>query len=314
MAILIGASLLFLAGFSRDEALAELGALWPSASAAPAPPREDREPCEIEPPLPMKQRFDRAELDVPGSVTADDEADALRARFGEAEVALRDCDAWKAWRLGEEIDQRRSLFSTRFGIRLEATAAGAAMTDDAARLLGSIERGDLDAGDPAQDSYAALFRVLLLDLAGRGDEATGALAAVRARSWCGNCYIERDHIIQERRSEAAERRGDSAAALAFLDLARRSSFGFPEWPRAMTDTRHGLLMLEADSDWFGTCLLQRVVDLFPGTPGADVSRAALQQVGAFREPEPERIRRLYIEGREERDPLRMLAQEALAGR
>jgi len=314
VAVLIGASVLFLAGLSRADALRELVALLPSASAAAVPPAEQREPCEIEPPLPLKQPFDRAALVVPSSTTADAEAEALRVRLGEAEHALRKCDWWTAWRGEEEIDERRTLFATRFGTTLAATAAGRAMSDDAARLLASIERGDVDAGDVEQDSYAALFRVLLLDLAGRGDEATAALTAARAHHWCGNCAAERDGKIQERRSEAAERRGDGPAALAFLDLARQSKFGFPVWPRAMTDTRHGLLMLEAGRDWTGTCLLQRVVDLFPGTPGAEVSRAVLQQVGALREPEPERIRRLYVEGREERDPLRKLAEAALAGR
>ncbi|HEX5010109.1 MAG TPA: hypothetical protein VFY71_06890 [Planctomycetota bacterium] len=304
----LGSATLFATGVSRDEALQALGATLPKHVT---PPVEKRDPCSIDPPPPAVHPFDRSALVVESAVSAEREAQDLRAELLDAERKLKQPDSFDAWSIEEDIDQRRTLYVVRFGKDACKLPEWKAIADDAARILAEMEALDPPPVDWHADSYAATFRVLLLDLAGRSDEAARALSVARASHWCGNCLAGRQAELDARRSEAAERRGDMPAALVFLDRARSSPFTFSV-PAAATDARHGLLMLDAGRESSGICLLQRVVDLFPKSAGAEVARAALLQMGALRQPNESRIRAMYVDGRAENNPLRMLALEALS--
>jgi hypothetical protein len=86
--------------------------------------------------------------------------------------------------------------------------------------------------------------------------------------------------------------------------------------RDLTDdaslARLGLLMLQSGRPE-GACVLQLVADLDPDTPGAEVARSALTQIGALRESTPERLIRVYVLGLDPFDARALLATRMLRG-
>ena len=309
----LGSALLFAAGLSRDQARLVLGhALWPPPVEEPPP--ETRGPCDIDPPVLTASAFDRSALAVNDAVASGQELALLHDQLGTFEEQLRSGDFWEAFATSTDFEERRALFAVRFGGEPAALDAWQPVRDGARRMLAEVSAGKLSLGDWTSDSNAALMRVMLLDVAGQTEEAEQALAAIRVQHSCGNCASERSGRLDDRRSEAAERRGDAPAALAFYDVSAPARFfgqAFHPLPRAAHDARVGLLMLEAGRRWEAVCLLQQVVDLRPGTPGADVARRALDQIGSLRERDSARLRRVYIDGRRPDDLLRKLAETVL---
>jgi len=171
-------------------------------------------------------------------------------------------------------------------------------------------------GRPPAALYERLFRWQLLRLAGREAEAADVLdsldARVRATPGCFNCIAWDEGQLLLRRSEVAEARGEwsRAADLLRQGLGAGAYTGWLNLSDVSSVTRLGLLLVHQARPE-GVALLQLVVDLLPGTPGAELARAALIQVGALREATPERIRRVYVDGLDDIDPRPRLAREIL---
>jgi len=76
-------------------------------------------------------------------------------------------------------------------------------------------------------------------------------------------------------------------------------------------TRLGLLLYTTGREIDGLGVLQQVVDLMPGTHGAEVATAVLEQAGALRAPTAEHLRSIYLDGLPTNDVRRKEAQARL---
>lgn len=155
-----------------------------------------------------------------------------------------------------------------------------------------------DAGDRVEDlpADAQVLRALLLELAGRRDEAWQALLAVQVHHWCGNCADALQAPLDLRRSEMAERRGDLREAWEQLATSVVLFSGAPNDRSELARCRAGLLLLRLGCARAGASVLQSLVDLFPATRGAAVAEAALRQVGSYQPPTVARLRAAYVDG------------------
>jgi hypothetical protein len=263
--------------------------------------------------LPAQRPFNRLMLRPRPLLTADEELVALRRELLDAEQRLRR-DAGKCWQHADDLAERVAVFPWRYGQDPRELDGWAPLRDEARRLVADLEHDPPELTLDTRDSYAALFRAQLLELAGRTAEADEALAQVEIHHFCGNCAGGRQVVVDRRRSEAAERRGDGAAAVQLLKAA--SSLPYDGWvldlEHDISLARLGLLELQSGHDAEGLCLLQLLVELRPATPGAELARAALTQVGALREPTAERLQQAWIDGAAAKDACRVRAVRALA--
>ncbi len=316
--VAFGIAFLILVGISPNRALAILASDFADAfAAAPrVPPAlvDHREwlllPCAGQAMPAISRPFDPAALHVEATTTPEAQMVELLAMLRDAAATFRreprHIDS------GQDLARALALFPWRFGLDARRQAGWQALADEARRVLEDVEADPARLPLDGRDSYAELFRVQLLQLAGRDDEAAERLARLEVRHMCGNCAAERTAVVNRRRSEAAERRGDVAEALALLESTVASPFGMGSRLGHDSDAaRLGLLLLLAGRDTDGACVLQQAVDLFPGSPGAEVARAALGQLGALREPTPERLKVIYLDGLPEHDFRRRMAQQAM---
>ncbi len=264
--------------------------------------------------LPAQRPFDRSAMRPEPPIAATEELALLLRELQAAEALFRRDMSWQCWNHSRELAERLALFPWRFGKDPREVDGWAPIAAAANRLLADAEATPPALAFHLEDSYAALFRAQLLDLAGRRAEADKALADVRVQAWCGNCAAERTGVVKSRRAEAAEAHGDPVQALSLLDDCVSSFFDSHRLNigNDIMLARYGLLMLQGGREAEGRCVLQLVAELRPGTPGAEVARAALLQMGALREPTLERLSLIWIDGAEERDPYRTAAVCAIA--
>ena len=258
-------------------------------------------------------------LHVETSVTPAAELLALRDELLALVANLDRGAAYQSWTQSADISGRLTLFPWRFRIAPRELDAWDELSLAAEAVLDRVEgRAEPTLILSETDSYAQLLRCLLLELAGRSEESTTALAAVEVHHWCGNCAAGRQAVVARSRSEAAERRGETAEALALLSSTLIDPFGFGSAMDAVdpvTCTRTALLFAQTGRDADAVLLFQLVADLQPGTPSAEVAHAALVQMGAWIEPSGERLEAAYIvrrEGEPDRSPRVRQRQLALA--
>lgn len=240
----------------------------------------------------------RRSLRVETSVTPDAELLALRDEL-LALVANLDRGAnYATWTQSEEISERLALFPWRFGIEPRDAGAWDDLALAAEQVLDRVEgRQDPELKLSETDSYAQLLRCLLLELAGRTDDAATALEAVEVHHFCGNCAAGRRAVVDRRRSEAAERRGETEKAVELLRKTLIDPYDFGSAMDAadpVTCTRCALLFAQTGREADAVALFQLVADLRPETPSAAVARAALRQMDAWIEPTVERLESVYI--------------------
>ena len=251
----------------------------------------------VQPRVPTRA-LSRRSLHVESSVTPHAELLALRDEL-LALVANLDRGAnYATWGQSEEISERLALFPWRYGHEPREVEAWEDLSLAAELVLDRVEcRQPPELVLAEKDSYAQLLRCLLLELAGRTAEADTALESVEVHHFCGNCAAGRLAVVDRRRSEAAERRGETEQALELLRKWLIDPFGFGSAMDAadpVTCTRCALLFAQTGRDADAAALFQLIADLRPDTPSAAIARAALQQMDAWIEPTPERLESLYI--------------------
>jgi len=249
--------------------------------------------CDLEPALPLARPFDPRKLHVETAVSASEELEQLAGILREAEsLVSRDPKATYPISRGR-VAERLALFPWRFGVSPHDVAGWDAVAAGAGRVLSYMAAQ----GQPGErDDWGRLLQAQLLDVCGRRDESEALLDSfVTHGTGCGNCTAGRNDGLALARSVLAERRGQLDQAVLLLGDALCDDYGFGLRLDDAHVTRFGLLLLATGNAELGSCLLQRVVDLCPRTPGAEVARAALDQVGALRPPTFERLRALYVD-------------------
>lgn len=268
-----------------------------------------RLPCTDLPAARATQILDHASLHVdsqarPESVLSD-LADMLRS------VAARDQDGNVSINgsLAGEISASLALFPWRFGSDPREQPGWGALLEEARRMLADVEADPARLPLDEEDSSEELIRILLLDVAGRSNEAATRLERVQVHHYCGNCAAARQAAVERRRSEMAERRGDLGEALErALAAIEGDSYMGRHLGTDAEATRLGMLLLQLGRSDEGLCVLQQVVDLSPGTAGAEVARAVLSRSGALRDPTRERLQAVYVDGLGRWDSRRPVAE------
>lgn len=265
--------------------------------------------CDLEPPLPLARPFDPRQLHVETAVSAKEELEQLAVILREAESLVAQ-DARATYLISRgRLAERLALFPWRFGLSPGNVAGWDAVAAGAGRVLSHMTAQ----GQPReQDDWGRLLQAQLLDACGRRDQSEALLDGfITHGTGCGNCNEGREDALALARSVLAERRGQLEEAVLLLGDGLCDDYGFGLHLDDAHVTRFGLLLLATGDAELGPCLLQRVVDLCPRTPGAEVARAALEQVGALRPPTFERLRALYVDAPEDRSRFKSRAVRAL---
>ena len=266
--------------------------------AAPDPVRAfDTAGWELPPAPPLASTFARWVRAL------DDTADLLHQGFED-----------EAWDESASLAEELALAPRRLGRDVRDQPQFAVVERAARRLFAETEGDDPTLELDDRDSHAQLLRAQLLELAGRRDEAWHALETLQVHHYCANCAAARRMVVECRRSEAAERRGDVRAAWEHLTEAASQLFGGSLLDiGAASLCRGGLLLLEQGCPCEGMSLLQYCADMFPGTGAAELSEAALRQLSCFQPVTAERLRFVYlVPDQDGRNPHEWNAKRALA--
>ena len=265
--------------------------------------------CAIESPAVPTRQFDPRRLVVDAAVTPEQELESIAAALSEPAV-----QGW-GWRriYDEDVQGRLALFPWRFGVEPTDVAGWPAVESAAAQLLEVVVAEGSAFASTANNTHAQLLEVLLLDLSGHRAEADERLGSMTITyRGCGNCREGREDSLASARAVLAERSGQIEIAIDLLEESLSDDYNpAVQLSSDAEAARYGLLQLLGGRADRGVCVLQRLVDLRPGTPGAEVARAALEQIGALRVPTAERLRTLYLDASDVHKELRALAIAAL---
>lgn len=191
---------------------------------------------------------------------------------------------------GSVLAVRLTVFSLRFGIDPRMASPWAALRERAEIVLEGVG----DSGHPETGAYqnvsAQMDRWTLLDILGRADEARAILASVSTcgADGCLQCTAEKSVVVNQRRSECAERDGDLDAALRWLHESALDlgclTMDDPAHSVAGQDlllARYGSLLLRTGHAEAGVLVLQDLVRTQPGSIGGRMARAELEARGAL---------------------------------
>ena len=205
---------------------------------------------------------------------------------------------------GSVFAARLALFAQRFGTDPRSASQWAALQAEAQRMLDGVG----DAGHPQtgeiQDVPPQMDRYVLLDILGRTDEARKILDSVSTTGGdgCIWCTGENSVVVNQRRSEDAERRGDLPAALRYLhesvlDLPVIS--GQPPGTLPGEDlllARYGLLLVHTGHAELGILVLQHLASTRPSSVGGLTAAAELDHRHAVGGTELARFLACQVQG------------------
>jgi hypothetical protein len=190
---------------------------------------------------------------------------------------------------GSVLAARLALFAHRFGLDPRQAPQWPAFEGVARELL-AAHRSALPVLDDGTFNVAGpLDRYLLLDICHEEKEARSVLAVMSVDSIDEDVLhvVEHGVEVHQRRSELAERDGDTVLALhhqqeACMDLAIIAGvLGDPTFRgRDLLLLRYGLLLRAAGHEGEGILMLQALTTMHPDSIGATEARKELERIGA----------------------------------
>lgn len=207
------------------------------------------------------------------------------------------------------VASRLSLCFAAFGVDPRKLSRWNSLEATATDLLERIEDGSISR-QLVDDTYTSqLDRYTLLTIVGREKEARRILAATKEvhQDGCFWCLAESVVVINQRRSEQLEQRGELKAALDSLHevcLAIDGIGGFDGDDVALA--RYGSLLIRNGYDVEGVGVLQTVCEERPRTYGARAAQAILTSSGhKIGAPGPRLFRSMDVLAVRSEEPPRM---------
>lgn len=192
-----------------------------------------------------------------------------------------------------EISSRLALFRTRFGCDFRDCPGWREISREAALTYERLrheypepEPGSTRFGDEWLGPAWVGVRALLLDIAGRSDEARTLLFGDGERYWpgcCPYCLSESVFYVARARAEFLDRAGDPAGALQWLHEAcyecdadeMGGVFGRPRPASDLVKARYAILLADAGELAAAAGEVDALEKQQPGSLGLSVARAAL---------------------------------------
>jgi tetratricopeptide (TPR) repeat protein len=218
----------------------------------------------------------------------------VSAKLSDAPKSLAPLSSLDVYNVGlTSLLAELSLFEARYGIKPEETKGWAKVRAQSLSLLDKLD----GRYRKSTDIVSASTRTLLLELSGRYSRALQCYPEIKTDAFCGSWMMTVTQQNDLRRSYLYEKLGDKKKALEILDstlAAREFTFRLPN--ADIHFVRHGLLNLEAGRNSVGVADLQRVVDLYPNTLGAEVAKETLTKTNQLIPPTAARIKDHYLSG------------------